>query len=208
MLEVLEGRNHVAVFIRPGLMPARPVGDEEGFAVGGLVLNQFRQQVRLVLEVRKVPFTKLLALAVEFIRQPFQKQQTEDELLKLRSIHLPAQDVGGFEQGGFELREGDFFGGHVGAQATLTLTSGCFSRDWRIREPILTIGWLNALFGYEPLLPRHSLSVSRSSRIDPGCCSPKDCNTSRWMRASFQYFHTLCNRKDCSLSAMSSLRNS
>jgi hypothetical protein len=48
-----------------------------------------------------------LALEVELVGQALQEQHAEDEFLELRGIHLAAQDVGGLEQEGFELGEGD-----------------------------------------------------------------------------------------------------
>ena len=51
----------------------------------------------------------MFTFTVELVGQPFQEQQPEDKLLELRSIHLAAQNVGGFEQEGFELSQGDFF---------------------------------------------------------------------------------------------------
>ena len=63
--------------------------------------------------MRKVPLAELFPFPVELVGQAFQEQHPEDELLELRGVHLTAQDVGGFEQEGFELGQGDFFGGHI-----------------------------------------------------------------------------------------------
>ena len=52
---------------------------------------------------------ELLALAIELIRQALEEEHPKDEFLELRRIHLAAQDVGGLEEEGFKLTEGDFF---------------------------------------------------------------------------------------------------
>ena len=89
-------------------MPAGADGHEECFAVGGLVFEQLLQQSG-VGDVGEILLAQLLALAVEFIRQPLEEQHAEDEFLELGGIHLAAQDVGGLEQEAFELGERDFF---------------------------------------------------------------------------------------------------
>ena len=61
----------------------------------------------------EVLLAKMLALAVEFIGEALEEQHAEDEFLELGGVHLAAQDVGGLEQETFELRERDFFAGHV-----------------------------------------------------------------------------------------------
>ena len=53
VLEILEGRDHLAIFVSPRFMPAGANRDEERLAVGGLVFEEFRQQFRA--EVREVP---------------------------------------------------------------------------------------------------------------------------------------------------------
>ena len=112
MLEVLEGRDLLAVLVRPWLVPAGADGYEEGFDRRSLVFQQFRQQFGLVLEVGKVLLAELLALAVELVGEPLQEQHSEDEFLELGGVHLAAQDVGGLEEEGFELGEGDLLLGH------------------------------------------------------------------------------------------------
>ena len=64
---------------------------------------------------------KLLALAIELIRQALEKEHPKDKFLKCRRIHLAAQDVGGFEEESFKLTKGDFF---VLQLRYLTLESG------------------------------------------------------------------------------------
>ena len=56
-----------------------------------------------------VLLAQLFAFAVELVRQALDEQHAEDEFLEFRGIHLATQDVGGLEQEGFELCEGDFF---------------------------------------------------------------------------------------------------
>ena len=48
VLEVLEGRDLLAVLVRPCLVPAGADGYEEGLTVGGFVFQQFRQQFGLI----------------------------------------------------------------------------------------------------------------------------------------------------------------
>ena len=113
VLEVLERRNLIAVLVDPGFMPAGAHGNKEGLAVGGLVFQQFLDEIRLILQMGKVFLAQLLALAVELIGQALEEQHAEDEFLELRGIHLAAQNVGGLKEKGFELGEGDFFSGQI-----------------------------------------------------------------------------------------------
>ena len=108
VLEVLQGRDEIAVLVLPGRVPAGSDGDKEGFAVGCLVFEQLGDEIRLVFEVCEGLLAELLASAVELIGEPLQEQHAEDEFLKLRGVHLAAQDVGGLQEEGLELGEGDF----------------------------------------------------------------------------------------------------
>ena len=66
VLEVLEGRDLLSVFVLPGFMPAGADGDEKGLTIGGLVFEQLGQQFWLVAEMGVVPFYGL-SLAVELV---------------------------------------------------------------------------------------------------------------------------------------------
>lgn len=109
VLEILEGRDHFAIFIGPRCMPARTYRHEKGLAVGGFVFEEFGQQ--LGAQMGKILFDGS-PLEFELIGEAFEKQHSEDEFLELRGIHLPAKDVGRLEEEGFELGKGDFFSGH------------------------------------------------------------------------------------------------
>lgn len=73
MLEVLERRYLAALFVDPALMPARTRRHEEGVTVGGLVVEQFLQQLGLVFQVREGSLAQHIALAVEFVGQPLEE---------------------------------------------------------------------------------------------------------------------------------------
>jgi hypothetical protein len=108
VLEVLERRDQLAVLIGPGLRASGRGRDEEGLAVGGLVFQQLLdQQLGLIFQMGEVFPAQLLALAVELVGQALEEEHAEDEFLELRGVHLAAQDVGGLEEEGFELGEGD-----------------------------------------------------------------------------------------------------
>ena len=113
VLEVLERRNQIAVLVDPGFMPAGAHGNKEGLAVGGLVLQQFLDEIRLILQMGEIFLAQLLALAVELIGEALEEEHAEDEFLELRGIHLAAKNIGGFKEKGFELGEGDFFSGQI-----------------------------------------------------------------------------------------------
>lgn len=51
-------------------------------------------------------------LLVEDVGHALEEQHDEDVLLVFGGIHAAAQDVGGFHQERFELREGDLVGSH------------------------------------------------------------------------------------------------
>lgn len=109
VLEVLERRRLVAFLVGPALVPAGARRHEEGLSVGGLVVEQFLQQRRPVLQVREGGVAQHRALKVELIGQALDEQHAENEFFELAGVHLAAQDVGGFEEEAFELGEGDFF---------------------------------------------------------------------------------------------------
>ena len=98
MLEVLQCRYPVAVLVDPGLMPAGAHRNEKRLAIGGLVFQQFLNQLGLVFQMGEILLAQLLALAVELVREALQKQHPEDEFFEFRGIHLTTQDVCGFEQ--------------------------------------------------------------------------------------------------------------
>lgn len=56
-----------------------------------------------------VPPAELFPLAVEFVGEALEEEQAEDEFLEFGGIHLTAQDVGGLEEEGLQLRQGYFF---------------------------------------------------------------------------------------------------
>jgi hypothetical protein len=70
-------RNLIAVVVDPGLVPAGTNRHEECFTVGGFVLKQLLQEGG-VFDVRKVLLSQLLALPVEFIREPLEEKHSED----------------------------------------------------------------------------------------------------------------------------------
>ena len=107
VLEVLQGRHEIAVLVSPGLVPAGSNGDKESLAVGCLVFEQLGDEIRLVFEVCEALLAELVTFAVELVGQPLQEQHAEDELLKLRGVHLAAQDVGGLQEEELELGKGD-----------------------------------------------------------------------------------------------------
>jgi len=49
------------------------------------------------LDVRKVVFPDLLALAVELVRKALDKEHSENKFLELRGIHFAAQNIGRLE---------------------------------------------------------------------------------------------------------------
>ena len=89
-------------------MPAGSHRDKEGLAEGCLVFEQLGDEIRLVFEACEGLLSELLTFAVELVGEPLQEQHAEDELLKLRGVHLAAQEVGGLQEEGLELGEGDF----------------------------------------------------------------------------------------------------
>ena len=89
-------------------MPAGSDRDKESLAVGCLVFEQLGDEIRLVFEVCEGLLVELLAFTVELVGKPLQEQHAEDELLEFRGVHLAAQDVGGLQEEGLELGEGDF----------------------------------------------------------------------------------------------------
>ena len=119
MLKVLHGWHEVAVLVMPRFVPTGSDGDKEGLSVGSLILKQFGDKIRLVLEVREGSIAKLLAFAVELVGEPLQEQHAEDELLELRGVHLAAQDICGLEEKRLELGEGDFLLFQLPAPLTL-----------------------------------------------------------------------------------------
>ena len=109
VLQILERRHQVAILVGPGFVPAGANGDEEGLAVGGLVLQKLCDQLGLVLEVGEVFLSELVPFAVELVGEPLEEQHPEDEFLELGRIHLAAQNVRSLEQEGLELSEGNLF---------------------------------------------------------------------------------------------------
>ncbi len=99
---MLEGRNFIAVFIDPGFMPSRPFGNEECLSVGIFILQQLRQELRVV-DVAETFGAETAPLGVELIGEALDEEHPEDELLELRGVHFASQDVRGFEEKGFEL---------------------------------------------------------------------------------------------------------
>ena len=109
-------------------MPPCAHRNKEGLAKGGLVFQQFLDQLGLVFEMGEVLLAQLLALAVELVGQALQKEHPEDEFLELRSVHLAAQDIRGFEEEGFELGEGDLFSGQDGVLNMIMFVRSIYSR--------------------------------------------------------------------------------
>jgi hypothetical protein len=91
-------------------MPTGPDRNKEGLAVGGLVLEQLGDEIRLVLKVREILFPELISLTVKLIGEPLQEQHPEDEFLELGGVHLAAEDIRGLKEKGLELGEGDLVG--------------------------------------------------------------------------------------------------
>ena len=141
VLEVLQGRHEITVVVLPGLVPAGSDGDKESLAVGCLVFEQLGDEVRLVFEVCEGLLAELFAFAVELIGEPLQEQHAENEFLKLRGVHLAAQDVGGLQEEGLKLGEGDLLLFQFPVLLTLPpLCSLCFF--WlRLARELSQVNW-------------------------------------------------------------------
>lgn len=106
-------------------MPAGADGDEESLSIGKFVFKDFLQKSG-VGDVG-VFLADAVALAVELVGEAFEEEEAEDEFLKLGGVHFAAEDVGGLEEEGFELGEGDFFACH--ADGVVDLVTGVGRRS-------------------------------------------------------------------------------
>ena len=96
-----------------------------------------------------VLLAELLALAVELVGEPLQEQHSEDEFLELGGVHLAAQDVGGLEEEGFELGEGDLLLGHREFRYII------FGRPAKLHDSQQQVSQL------DPCRPAHSVARNR-----------------------------------------------
>jgi hypothetical protein len=118
--------------------------DPEG-AFDAVPALQFRRRFRLgpALPVCMLEPNHLLAPLLEHVGAALQEEHPENVFLELGCIHLPAQDVGGFEEVPLELREG----------------------QWQRRAPIIVSpGWMAGAWRWKCWR-----SVRRICRFAPAC---------------------------------------